>query len=80
MTVISRHRVQVDTTAQLNLWRKIRKRQADGLDFDWRVVELPRTKTTKMEDTFVGTHVLSLSVKDPEARIVRLGDIFDGEM
>jgi hypothetical protein len=35
--------------------------------------------TTKMDDTFVGTHDPPLVAKDLAATIVRLGDIFDGE-
>jgi hypothetical protein len=31
-----------------------------------------------MDDVIIGTHVLPLSARDSEAKVVRLGDIFDG--
>jgi hypothetical protein len=66
------HRIEVDAIASLDLSRKIKNRQADGLDFDWWIVELLQKQTAKMIATFVETHALPLNAKHSKERIIRL--------
>jgi hypothetical protein len=42
MKATSEHRVGIDVINTLHLSSKIRKRQANDLDFDWQIIELPQ--------------------------------------